>query len=114
MVHLKEIDRRMSTAGLVVIDNAIASSYLVLGSFLPAPKVLTAAAFTISANARTFTLPTTNNAQYRGEVEIQLVSDGSYLKRMSREEINSFYDGSNSTTGTGRPAWFSLYEGPTQ
>lgn len=108
-VKLNEMDQRRASTGVVAIDNAIADAYISLGSRIPAPHASTASAFTIAANAQTFVLPA-SGAEYAGDVRIQLVSNGMFLVKISRDELESFRNGITSTTGTGKPSHFSLYE----
>lgn len=107
-VALREMDAR-KPIGLVEVDQAIRKCYLLLQFRLPAARSYTASAFTISSAAETFTLPTTSSAEYAGDVRIQLASDGSFLTKLTIEEIDAYRDG-QSSTAVGVPRYFALYE----
>ena len=113
-VKIKEMDQRRGTTGIVEIDNAIADSYLLLASRIPSPRLVSLSAFTISANAQTFVLPSTAAIEYSGEVQIQLQSDKSFLKKITRDELQSYRSRDINNVGTTRPQMFSLYEDESQ
>ena len=111
--RLNELDNRAVSTGLIAIDNAIADTLQVQASSLPAPSLYAASAFTISAGAQTFALPTTIGSvatvEYAGDFRLQLNSDKTFLYKSTREEIESLRNGDASTNGS-RPVRFSLYE----
>jgi hypothetical protein len=116
---IKDVDSRHPVVGTPALDMAIADVYLVLGGMMPAPLSYTASAFTISAGAETFTLPTTattgwtggsGRAEYGGEVRIQLVTSGRFLERRTREEIDAWRNGQPSASPVlGEPSQFALW-----
>ena len=111
--QLNELDNRAVSTGLIAIDNAIANTLQFQASRLPAPRLYAASAFTISALAQTFSLPTTlasvATREYAGDVRLQLDSDKTFLLKSTREEIEAFRNGDTSTNGS-KPLRFSLYE----
>lgn len=114
-VMLNDLDRADDEQfSIVRLDGAIANAYQACAAVLSPPRLVTLSAFTIAAGAQTFSLPTTSNAEYSGDVRIRLQSDGSYLFKRSREEIEALRYGETATTGTGRPTDFSLYEDSAQ
>lgn len=106
---IRDTDGRNASRDLAEIDDAIAEAYLVLASRIPSPSLYTASAFTIAANADTFTLPTSGLLEYTGDVRIRLRSDGRFLRRRTLEEIDRFRSGDISTVGTTRPELFALW-----
>lgn len=116
---LRDNDTR-NDLDVVEIDQQIAESYLENAARLPAPEYYTANAFTIAANAETFSLPTTlltgriSPLQYRGPVRIQLASDATFLTRVSRDEMDSLRSGETVTVGRARPSRFLVFEGQDQ
>lgn len=114
-VMLNDLDRPDDEViGVLKLDGAIANAYIACGAVIMPPKLFTASGLTIAANAQTFSMPTTTGAEYSGDVRIRLQSDGSFLNRCTREEIEAFRFGETATTGTGRPFLFSLYEDSSQ
>jgi len=103
------------------IDMAIAESWILMGSFLPSPVFAISSAFTISAGATTFTLPVsvassgygTGTTEYDGEVRIQLVSNASFLQKITAREMDAFLSGS-TTPPQAVPDRFALYPDKTQ
>lgn len=108
--HTRGVDSRHTSRDIVEYDNAIAEAYMALQSQIPAATLHTAAAFTISADADTFTLPTSSGEEYAGEVSIQLVSDRSFLRKVTLDEIDAMRAGNTQSVGTGRPMFFALWE----
>jgi len=105
------------------LDQAIAGAYLALRALLPAHKLLTASAFTISASAQTFTLPATvtnwiggdGGAEYRSDLTITLVSTGQQLIKLSNAEMDAMWNGVPATAQPlGIPRYFALSEGRDQ
>jgi hypothetical protein len=105
---------RESALDPVHIDNAIADSYIELGAWLKAPYVYAANAGTIAAGAEDFDLPTTavlvSTVEHGGDIRIQLASDGLYLQKMTREEIERLRAGNTSASGGGKPYAWAPYE----
>ena len=103
------------------VDQAICDVYITEQARLPGHSLYTASAFTISAGGDTFTLPAsvtqwTGNdgaAEYEGDVRIQLVSDGTFLRRVPRDTIEALKDG-QQVPSTSRPSLFALYPGSDQ
>lgn len=99
------------------VDQKICDVYMLEAARLPAPSSYTASAFTISAGGDTFTLPNTvtgwtlgaGGAEYAGDVRIQLVSNGEFLLRVTREEIEGYKDNSPAVV-LGIPRRFALFE----
>jgi len=117
---IRETDGRRASFDPIEIDQAIARAYLVLSAQLPPPVLYTANAFTIAANAQTFTLPSTipsgyiSTAGYAGDVRIQLASNGVFLAKRTREEIEALRNGNTIVTGTTWPQVYALYEDGAQ
>jgi hypothetical protein len=120
-LNIRDTDARRQTYNVVELDQAIANRYLLVQGRLPAYEVYTASAFTISANADTFTLPTTvsqwtgndGGAEYAGKFRIQLASTGQFLHKLSEDEMAAYRAG-QITTSMSIPEYFSLYEDKTQ
>jgi hypothetical protein len=112
--RLKDGHVRESALDPVHIDNAIADSYIELGAWLKAPYVYAANAGTIAAGAEDFDLPTTavlvSTVEHGGDIRIQLASDGLYLQKMTREEIERLRAGNTSASGGGKPYAWAPYE----
>lgn len=120
--RLNDTDARRPTFVVPQLDSAICDAYLALSSMIPAPTIYTASAFTISAGAETFTLPTTattgwtggdGEAEYAGMVQIQLVSTGTFLQPISNAQMHALRSGQTSVV-TGIPERFALYEASNQ
>lgn len=114
---LNDVDMRRPAFNVIAYDQALADAYTNVQSRLPAIHVYTASAFTIAATSETFTLPTTSNAQYRGDVRLQLVSNGVFLYKKTVEEINQYQNGEFGAAllvGVDHPSIFALWEGSTQ
>ena len=115
--RLRDADGRMANPSGIEVDMALADAYIALQADLPSPTVYTANAFTISANSDTFTLPVsiassgygTGTVEYAGQVEIQLVSIGQFLRKRSLEELNAFKNG-QPTTLYSIPHDYALYQ----
>jgi hypothetical protein len=105
----------------VEVDQELCSEYLAIQSMLPAAKIYTASAFTISAGTDTFQLPATvtqwtgndGGAEYRGAIRIQLVSNGGFLDQVSLNDINR-YRNFQPVIANGIPYIFALYEDTDQ
>ena len=122
-IRLRDMDAPKNTFNTVETDQAIASYYLRLRSQLPAPVVYTASGLTISAGAASFDFPSTvtgytgndGQAEYAGEVKIQLVSTGTYLKKLSQFEMDQYYDSAAPASfPQGKPFAFDLRESSAQ
>jgi len=120
--RLNDTDARKPTFVVPQLDSAICDAYLALSSMLPAPMLYTASAFTISAGAETFALPTAattgwtggdGQAEYAGLVDIQLASTGTYLQHISMQQMHAIRDGS-PTVLTAKPERYALYEASDQ
>lgn len=92
-------------------DQAIRNQYRAMEARLPAAWSYTASAGTITAGSATFTLPTTSSAEYAGALMIQLVSDGTFLEKLTQQEMMQLRRGG---TSSGRPNSYSPYEDSTQ
>lgn len=116
-IRLRETDARKPSFVLPEIDQAICDSYIELQAMLPPPVLTSASALTISAGASTFTLPLTvtqwtgndGGAEYAGDVRLQLVSNGAWLRFVSNDWMDSLINNS-PTIPQGVPDSFSLYE----
>lgn len=109
----RDTDSRNIVRDFYELDDAIMDAYETLASYLPSPKLYTAGAFSIAANAQTFALPNTGafaGVEYDAGVEIQLDSDKTFLLPSTRDEIKAFRHGNTSLVGTGKPLRFALYE----
>lgn len=119
--RIRETSARAQVFNPVEIDNAICDAYLVLQSQLPAPRLYTANAFTISAGGDTFTLPATvtqwtggdGGAEYAGTVGIRLATSGQFLTPRSVEMIDRLRDG-QPTVHLAIPSQFALWEDKNQ
>lgn len=119
--RLRDSDGRMANPSIVEIDQALADAYLALQSYLPAPTLYTASALTISAGSDLFSLPVsvsgsgygTGTVEYAGQVELQLASNGQFLRRQTVEQVNAFRNGQNALV-TGIPHIFALYQDNAQ
>ncbi len=113
---LRETDGRRAAFDPIEIDQAIADCYLEHMAHLKPPSLYTANAFTIAADANTFSLPVTVPAgyisvpEYAGDIRIQLASTGQFLHQRSREQLEAIADGDISTTGGQAPSEYALYE----
>jgi hypothetical protein len=119
--RIRNFDFRGNEAGPaysdVEVDQELCSEYLAISAMLPAAKIYTASAFTITGGTDTFTLPTTvtqwtgndGGAEYRNGIVIQLVNSGGFLQRMSLVEINSYRNFQQVVAG-GIPRVYALYE----
>jgi hypothetical protein len=119
--RIRNFDFRGNEAGPaysdVEVDQELCSEYLAIQSMLPAAKLYTASAFTISAGSETFTLPTTvtqwtgndGGAEYRSGIRIQLVSTGGFLNQVSLNDLNTYRNFQPTVSG-GIPYIFALYE----
>ena len=108
-IRIKERDTRTNVFSVPEIDSAMADAYLALQARLPAARLYTSGAGTIAANADTFTLPTASSAQYQGDVSIQLDSDKSFLRKVTREEIDAMREGA-ATSYVVRPRYWAPWE----
>lgn len=119
--RIRDLDGPRHTYNVLEVDQALASQYIRLQSSLPPAVLYTASAFTISANASSFTLPTTvsqytgnmGQAEYAGDVRIQLVSTGTYLQKLSQDQMDAFYNGSPNVPMS-KPIAFDLRETKAQ
>ena len=109
-LKVNELDARRATAGVIIIDNAMADAFIAIAARLPAPWVITESAGSIAANADTFTLPTASAEEYAGGLRIRLRSDGSFLLKSTIDEIDRFRANDPSTVGTTRPQRFAVWE----
>jgi len=115
-IKINDADAKHASFDPLRLDHAIADAHIALSAMIPPPHLYVTNAFTMAANSDTFTLPTAANAgyvsftQYAGEVKIRLVSDGRWLRKVSRSEIDALYDGVTQTTGAGRPRRFALWQ----
>lgn len=107
---LDEMDSRRPI-GVIRLHQELRDQYIAMMSRLPAHYSYTASAGTITAGQPTFTLPTTSSAEYAGDIRIQLTSTNTFLVKLSQEEMQRLR---NSSTGTGRPAYFAPYESSAQ
>jgi hypothetical protein len=119
--RIRNFDFRGNEAGPaysdVEVDQELCSEYLAIQSMLPAAKLYTASALTISAGLDTFQLPATvtqwtgndGGAEYRSGIRIQLVSTGGFLDQVSLNDLNR-YRNFQPTTAAGIPYIFALYE----
>lgn len=114
-VKLNDTDGKNGSLDTLQVDHAIADACLSLGSQIEAPHVYLSSAFTISAGASTFTLPTAAQTgyasltQYAGDVRIRLTNRLHFLTKKTVEEIDSLRE-YNSTTTQGYPECFCLWE----
>lgn len=119
-LRLNDTDARRPTFDVPAYDNAIAYAYILQAGRLPAPMLYTASAFTIAAGASTFALPTTvtqytgseGGAEYRQVYSIQLASDGTFLEKVTNEQMDAMRAGSD-TVPTSTPSYYSLSESST-
>lgn len=109
-IRTRDVDAKNNSRDVVEYDNAICEAYLALSAWLPAPTSVTESAGTIAANADTFTLPTSGDEEYAGELRLRLRSDGSFLTRRTVEEIDRLRSGDTATVGTSRPTDFCVWE----
>lgn len=109
-VNLDEMSGRKSV-GVIRLDQEIRNQYRLMMSKLPPAWSYTAAAGTITAGSASFTLPTASSAEYAGAFQVQLVSDLSFLTKISQEEMRRLRAGNS---GRSRPRCFAPYEDSTQ
>ncbi len=110
---LRNTDDRRATFDPVELDQVIAEAYLVRQASLPPPHVMTTSAITISASASTFTLPTTSSAEYGGDIQIRLQSNGRYLERLTIEEMQARRSGQTDAqliAGASIPDTYAFFE----
>jgi hypothetical protein len=115
--ELHDTDPNHGYLDQVRYDQRIADAYLELRAFLPDPKVNTETAFTIAAGGDTFTLPATvtqytgndGGAEYSGQTEVRLRSNGRFLLRRSQRELDAFRSG-KATVHLGIPRLYALWE----
>lgn len=115
--RLKDTDMRRPLMSVIEYDQALADAYTNVQSRLPAAHIYTGSAFTIAINSETFTLPTASNAQYRGDVRLQLVSNGHFLYKKTVEELNAYQQGEYGPAlliGVTHPWVYALWEGVSQ
>lgn len=109
---LRDLDDRRNSYSPIEVDQAICEMVISRASQLPQPFVYTPNAFTISAGASTFVLPTTNSAEYKRDIRIQLVSTGRFLEKLTLEEIQSRMDGQPAAqiaSSATKPDSFALF-----
>lgn len=123
--RIRNFDFRGNEAGPaysdVEVDQELCSQYLTIQAFMPAAKIYTASAFTISAGSDTFQLPATvtqwtgndGGAEYRGAIRIQLARTGGFMDEVSLNDLNSYRNYQNTIAG-GVPRIFALYEDTDQ
>ena len=109
LVKIRQIGTRKQTYSPVEVDQTIRDTYFEIQGDLPPVHAFTASAGTIAAGANTFVLPSTSNAEYRGAVKLQLVSNNRFLRKLNNEEMDGVWDG-QSSNATGIPHYFALYE----
>lgn len=115
--RLRDTDTHRPAFDVVEYDQALADAYTNVQSRLPAAHIYTGSAFTIAINSETFTLPTASNAQYRGDVRLQLVSNGIFLYKKTVEEMNAYQNGEFGAAllvGVDHPYIYALWEGANQ
>lgn len=120
-IRLKDADSSKPAFSGPDVDMAIAEAWIALNAFLPPPLLYVASAFTISAGASTFTLPVTvassgygtGTTEYGGNVQIQLVTSGMYLKEITNGEMDALLDGT-PTVPQALPNQFALYQDNSQ
>lgn len=111
-VELHEADDRIPSS-VVRLDQGIRNAYIALQAKLPSARIYTASAGTISSGSETFSLPVASNEEYDSEISIQLAIDGTFLTRLTVEEINQYRDRTPSNFQS-RPRFFATWEDNTQ
>jgi hypothetical protein len=114
---IRDIDGKMASPNQVEIDQAICDAYIALQADLPQPTIYVASGITIAGGGAVFSLPVTvassgfgtGTEEYAGQVDLQLVSNGRWLRRKTIDELRQFFDGQQATV-QGVPEWFALYE----
>lgn len=118
--QLNDTDPDHATYDPIRVDMAVAESYLLLSAQLPAPLLYTASAFTITGSGDTFSLPTTvsqwtggdGQAEYRNVNAIQLVRTGTFLIKLTNEELDA-YRANRPAVVVGVPEFYTIYENKT-
>ena len=117
--NLNDFDAHGPVYDTIALDQAIAESYLYVSALLPGQKIAVSSGITIAAGGDTFTLSasitqwTGNNggAEHRGDVRIQLRSNGRFLRRLTLEELDGLREGILPTSPVlGIPSDFALWE----
>jgi hypothetical protein len=114
---IRDIDGKADSPNQVEIDMALADAYIALQADLPQPTIYVASGITIAGGGSVFSLPVTvassgfgtGTEEYAGQVDLQLVSNGRWLRRKTIDELRQFIDGQQATV-QGVPEWFALYE----
>lgn len=107
---LRDREARRRSYPRVEVDQAVCDAYIELQARLPAPHLYTPNAFSITAEA--FTMPATAGLQYDSDIRIQLRSNGMFLIKYTREEIDALRQGLQSYTG--RPTHVAFWEDSAQ
>lgn len=89
---LRDTDARRLAFDVIEYGNEVAETYLAIQARLPPARLYTPNAFTIAAGEE-FTLPNSAGEEYAGDMRIQLISNGLWLKKWTREEIDAARSG---------------------
>lgn len=110
---VRDNDSRRESFSDVDYDMTIAEKYLEFDARLSPPQLYAPNAFTIAAGADTFTLPTTSAAQYAQDIQIQLVSNLFFLRKLTIEDMNLVREGIRADQMS-IPDTFAIWEDSAQ
>lgn len=106
--QLREDDSHRPFIDSLEADMALCDAYNLELAKLPGMRVELASGLTLIAGSDSFALPTAR--VYKSVDSIRLRFDGSFLRKLSRDEIDAMRNYHISGTGTAVPRWFCLWE----
>lgn len=115
-IKLNDTDAPKGSLDVIQYDHAIADAAIVLGAQIPEPHLYLPLAFTISAGAETFTLPTAAQTgyvsltQYAGEIRIRLTNRKHFLVRKSLVQLDALREYWAQPVTGAWPEYFALFE----
>lgn len=94
---IRQRDAKATSVSVIDVDEAICHEFIALRAQVPAARLYTASALTLSNTDGTFSLPAAG-AQYAGELRIQLASNGQFLQECTVEELDAYRRGQVAVT----------------